>query len=86
MILIGLFISRPSLNVNMVGVFNTGQTERIIILDDSLSMGSGLKGEKPIEKLSLSLIKGFESLANNNDQDLITVVKTTDPAQKPLRY
>ena len=81
MILIGLFISRPSLNVNMVGAFNTGQTERIIILDDSLSMGSGLKGEKPIEKLSLSLIKGFESLANNNDQDLITVVKTTEPAR-----
>ena len=81
MILIGLFISRPSLNINMVGAFNTGQTERIIILDDSLSMGSGLKGEKPIEKLSLSLIKGFESLANNNDQDLITVVKTTEPAR-----
>jgi hypothetical protein len=44
-------------------------------------MGSGLKGEKPIDKLSLSLVKGFESLANNNNQDLITVVKTTDPAR-----
>ena len=81
MVLIGLLISRPSLNVDMAGVFDAGQTERVIILDDSLSMGSGLKGEKPIDRLSTSLTKGFEALANNNDQDLITIVRTTDPSR-----
>ena len=41
-ILIGLFLARPSLNVDMRGVLKAEQTERVIVLDDSLSMGLSL--------------------------------------------
>ena len=78
-ILIGLFLARPSLNVDMRGVLKAEQTERVIVLDDSLSMGSGGKEEVPIERLSNVLEKGINAILNNNDQDLITIVRTTDP-------
>ena len=79
LILIGLFLARPSLNVDLKGVLKAEQTERVIVLDDSLSMGSGGKEDVPIERLSNVLEKGINAILNNNDQDLITIVRTTDP-------
>ena len=79
LVLIGLLLARPSLNVNLSGVLNAEQTERIIVLDDSLSMGSGVIGETPMDRLSSVLEKEINAIVNNNGQDLITIVRTTEP-------
>ena len=79
LVLIGLLLARPSLNVNLSGVLKAEQTERIIVLDDSLSMGSGVIGETPIDRLSSVLEKEIKAIVNNNGQDLITIVRTTEP-------
>lgn len=79
MILIGLMIARPSLDINVSGLLKAGQTERVIVLDDSLSMATVGKQGSPIDKASEILQKGIKSLSNSNSQDIITVVRTTDP-------
>ncbi|MGB1761359.1 MAG: BatA domain-containing protein, partial [Verrucomicrobiales bacterium] len=79
LVLIGLLLARPSLNVNLSGVLKAEQTERIIVLDDSLSMGSGVIGETPMDRLSSVLEKEINAIVNNNGQDLITIVRTTEP-------
>ena len=79
MILIGLLIARPSLDINVSGLLKAGQTERVIVLDDSLSMATVGQQGSPIDKASEILQKGIKSLSNSNSQDIITVVRTTDP-------
>ena len=79
MILIGLMIARPSLDINVSGLLKAGQTERVIVLDDSLSMATIGQQGSPINKASEILQKGIKSLSNNNSQDIFTVVRTTDP-------
>ncbi len=79
MILIGLMIARPSLDINVSGILKSGQTERVIVLDDSLSMATVGKSGSSIDKASEILQKGIKSLSNINSQDIISVVRTTDP-------
>ena len=79
MILIGLMIARPSLDINVSGLLKAGQTERVIVLDDSLSMATVGKSGSSINKASEILQKGIKSLSNMNSQDIISVVRTTDP-------
>ena len=79
MILIGLMIARPSLDINVSGLLKAGQTERVIVLDDSLSMATVGQQGSPIDKASEILQKGIKSLSNSNSQDIFTVVRTTDP-------
>ncbi len=79
MILIGLMIARPSLDINISGILEAGQTERVIVLDDSLSMATVGQQGSPIDKASEILQKGIKSLSNSNSQDIFTVVRTTNP-------
>ena len=79
MALIGLLLARPFLNINPAGMFKAGQTERIIVLDDSLSMAATTGGRAPIEEASDMLQKLIEALATDIDDNLITVIRTTDP-------
>ena len=79
MALIGLLLARPFLNINPSGIFKSGQTERIIVLDDSLSMAAATGARAPIEEASDMLQKLIEGLAAGNDDNLITVIRTTDP-------
>ncbi len=79
MALIGLLLARPFLDVNPAGLFKAGQTERVIILDDSLSMAAIADGRTSIEEAAAVLQSWVEALANDSDDDIITVVRTTDP-------
>lgn len=76
---IGLLLARPFLDVNPESFFKAGATERVIILDDSLSMAAQAGERPPIEEASTMLRKWIEALANDNNDDFITVVRTTDP-------
>lgn len=79
MALVGLLLARPFLDVNPAGLFKAGQTERVIILDDSLSMAALAGGKTSMEEAAAMLQGWVEALANDSDDDLITVVRTTDP-------
>ena len=77
--LIGLLLARPFLDINPESFFKSGAIERVIIIDDSLSMAAQTGDKPPIEEASAMLRKWIEVLANDNDDDFITVVRTTDP-------
>ena len=79
MALIGLLLARPFLDINPAGIFKSGQTERVIILDDSLSMAAAAGGKSSMEEAAAMLQNWVEGLANDSDDDLITLVRTTDP-------
>jgi hypothetical protein len=79
MALIGLLLARPFLDSNPVGMFSSGQTERVIVLDDSLSMAAVGGGKSPMEEASAMLGRWVEALAADGNDDLITVVRTTNP-------
>ncbi len=79
MVLIGLLLARPFLDVNPAGFFKAGQTERVIVLDDSLSMAATAGERSPMEEASSMLQSWIEALANDSGDDLITLVRTTDP-------
>ena len=77
--LIGLLLARPFLDVNPESFFRSGATERVIVLDDSLSMAAQSGEKTPIEEASIMLRKWIEALVRDNKDDFITVVRTTDP-------
>ncbi|MCH2060430.1 MAG: BatA domain-containing protein [Verrucomicrobiales bacterium] len=83
--LIGLLLARPFLDVNPDSFFRAGATERVIVLDDSLSMAAKSGENAPIEEASAMLRKWIEALVRDNKDDFITVVRTTDPDQ-PVRW
>ncbi|MCP4846926.1 MAG: VWA domain-containing protein [Verrucomicrobiaceae bacterium] len=77
--LIGLLLARPFLDVNPESFFRAGATERVIVLDDSLSMAARSGDKTPIEEASSMLRAWVEALVRDNKDDFITVVRTTDP-------
>ena len=83
--LIGLLLARPFLDVNPDSFFRAGATERVIVLDDSLSMAAKSGENTPIEEASLMLRKWIEALVRDNKDDFITIVCTTDP-DRPVRW
>ncbi len=80
MVLIGLLLARPYFSSNPgANLFASGQTEHIIVLDDSLSMGAAADGKSAMEEASAMLTDFVEKLVASGSNDLLTVVRTTAP-------
>ncbi len=79
-VLIGLLLARPIKSLLPTGdLLETKGYERIVVLDDSLSMAVKTDSRSSMETAKKSLIKFVTDLAGNNTQDDFTLYLTSDP-------
>lgn len=78
--LIGLLLARPFFPSQLSSMlFNTQQFERIVLLDDSLSMQVQLGNENAFDRAKTSLTQLARTLAENDTTDSLTVIVTSNP-------
>ncbi len=84
MVLIGLLLARPFLSHESGGkLFSGSRHERVIVLDDSLSMKAQGSGSSPLEAARKMLDEWVSGLASRGSDDSITVIRASEPS-KPL--
>ncbi len=80
MALIGMLLARPFFPSQLTSVlFNTQQFERIVLLDDSLSMQVQTENRTAFDRAKESLISLARGLAENQTDDTLTVILTSAP-------
>ena len=78
--LIGFLLARPFFSAgNSGGLFNGARYERIIVLDDSLSMQAKAGGQTSMEAAKLALESWTNELVAAGTDDSLTLVLTSDP-------
>lgn len=84
MALLGFFLARPFLSFNEGGgIFKSASYERVIVLDDSLSMQSLNGNSTPLSEAKKLLDEWVTNLASNDSEDSLTLYKTSQPS-KPV--
>jgi hypothetical protein len=84
MALIGLLLARPFLSHDSgAKLFSGSRHERVIVLDDSLSMKAQGAGSSPLEAARKMLDEWVSGLASRGSDDSITVIRASEPS-KPL--
>jgi hypothetical protein len=79
-LLVGLLLARPFLRPSFASrLFDTAQFERIVLLDDSLSMQTQVGAESAMEQAKRSLISVVRSLADDQSDDTLTLLLTSRP-------
>lgn len=82
-LLIGLLLARPYISRGKIsGFLKTTQYERIVLLDDSLSMTVQTGNQSSIERAKQSLIELANGLKENDSDDLLTLVLTSSPDER----
>jgi len=82
--LIGLLLARPFISRGKIaGLLKSTQYSRVVLLDDSLSMTVQSGNESSIDRAKRSLIELANGLKENDSDDLLTVLLTSDP-DEPL--
>ena len=78
--LIGFLLARPFFASNSTsGLFNDARYERIIVLDDSLSMQAKAGGQSSMEAAKQSLETWVTDLVSAGSDDSFTLVLTSEP-------
>lgn len=80
--LIGLMLARPFL-AQVAGLFGAPSYDRVIILDDSLSMDARVDGVSPMEKAKRHITELVGQLAAERTSDTVTLRLLSQP-NKPL--
>ena len=84
MLLIGLFLARPFLSSEISKFLSSSpRFEHIVVLDDSLSQRVQTNNQTSFDKSKDSIKQLLESSVNNNDDDWLTLIVTSQP-DKPL--
>lgn len=84
MLLIGLLLSRPFWPNQFAGkFFQTQQYERVVVLDDSYSMQARLGNRAVFDIAQEKLVELIKSLAVDDTDDTLTLIRTSDP-QNPV--
>ncbi|MFT4546427.1 MAG: hypothetical protein ACI8XO_001655 [Verrucomicrobiales bacterium] len=80
--LIGFLLARPFFSSGTgAGLFNDARYERIIVLDDSLSMQAKAGGQTSMEASKVALEKWVTDLVGAGTDDSLTLVLTSDPGK-----
>ncbi len=78
--LIGLLLARPFFSFDSSGgLFKSTRHERVIILDDSLSMNAQMAGTTPMVEAGKTITNWMTTLASNNATDSLTLLLTSRP-------
>ena len=78
--LIGLLLARPFFSFDAGGgLFKSTRHERVIILDDSLSMNAQMAGTTPMVEAGKAVTNWMTALASNNATDSLTLLLTSRP-------
>lgn len=81
-LLIGLLLARPFIPTSMTaGILNATQYERIVIVDDSLSMQARVGNESAWDQARLRLTRLTEALASDQSDNTLTLILTSQPDQ-----
>ena len=81
-LLIGLLLARPFIPTSLTaGILNATQYERIVVLDDSLSMQARVGNESAWDQARLRLTRLTEALANDQSDNTLTLILTSQPDQ-----
>jgi hypothetical protein len=81
-LLIGFLLARPFIPTSMTaGILNATQYERIVIVDDSLSMQARVGNESAWDQARLRLTRLTEALANDQSDNTLTLILTSQPDQ-----
>lgn len=78
--LLGLLLARPF--SQLLRFQEAEQFERIVLIDDSLSMQASFGNSDIMDKARTSVINLVRSLAENDTDDLLTVITTSDPDKR----
>ena len=80
-LLIGLVVSRPFVSPEGVAAILGGseRTERVVVIDDSLSMGYASAEQIAFERAKQSVVNLIERLREHAPQDTMTVLKSSQP-------
>jgi hypothetical protein len=83
--LIGLLLARPFVPTSVTaGLINAAQFERIVLLDDSLSMQARLGNESAWDLAKKRLVDLTNSLAQDRGDNSITLIVTSQPDRRVL--
>ncbi len=81
-LLIGLLLARPFIPTSMTaGILSATQYERIVLVDDSLSMQARVGNESAWDQARLRLTRLTEALANDQSDNTLTLILTSQPDQ-----
>jgi hypothetical protein len=81
-LLIGFLLARPFIPTSMTaGILNATQYERIVIVDDSLSMQARVGNESAWDQARLRLTRLTEALASDQSDNTLTLILTSQPDQ-----
>jgi hypothetical protein len=79
-LLIGILLARPFLQPSIAAqLFDTSQFERIVLLDDSLSMQTQLGAESAMDQAKRSLTNMIRSFSDDQSDDTLTLLLTSQP-------
>lgn len=79
-LLIGMLLARPFIPTGFAALLNdSAQFERVVVLDDSLSMQVQIGGESAMEHAKRSLSNLVRSLAGSQSEDSLTLLLTSRP-------
>lgn len=81
-LLIGLLLARPFIPTSLTaGILNATQYERIVIVDDSLSMQARVGNESAWDQARQRLTRLTEALASDQSDNTLTLILTSQPDQ-----
>ena len=80
MLLIGLVLARPYLESALTGrLIDSPRFQRVVLLDDSLSMQAQSDNQSAMEEAKRGLIEVLRGLAANESEDVLTLILTSQP-------
>ncbi|MGI9239166.1 MAG: BatA domain-containing protein, partial [Verrucomicrobiales bacterium] len=83
--LIGFLLARPFFSTGGgAGLFNGARYERIVVLDDSLSMQAKSGGQTSMEAAKLAMEKWVNELVSGGADESLTLVLTSQPGRTVL--
>ena len=86
MALLGLLLARPFFSSDAGGgLFKSARHERVILLDDSLSMNARSGGTTPLTEAGKAVTNWITTLASNNTGDSFTLVLASRPDRAVYR-
>lgn len=86
MALLGLLLARPFFTFDSGGgLFKSARHERVILLDDSLSMNAQTGGTTPLTEASKAVTTWITTLASGNADDSFTLVLASRPERAVYR-
>ncbi len=86
MALLGMLLARPFLTFDAGGgLFKAARHERVILLDDSLSMNAKVGGTTPLTEAGKAVTNWITTLASNNADDSFTLLLASRPERAVYR-